>query len=125
MISKDNRQIKLYYNSETSIGRQILPFVEASEKKVLTIDISTTKVTGTQWLEIADHLKMSISELVNVNHPDFVKNYGNKAMNLNEHDWLKLIETHPIIINYPIVIHGNNFMQIKSPSDLAKYLDKE
>ncbi|WP_117882331.1 arsenate reductase family protein [Aureibaculum luteum] len=125
VISKDNRQIKLYYNSETSLGKQTLPFVKASEKKVLTIDISTTKVTGTQWLEIADHLKMPISELVNLNHPDFVKIYGNKLINLKEHDWLKLIEKHPIIISYPIVIHGNTFIQIKSPSDFAKYLDKE
>ncbi|QCX39106.1 hypothetical protein FF125_11905 [Aureibaculum algae] len=125
VISKDNRQIKLYYNSETSIGKQTLPFVEVSEKKVLPIDISTTKVTGTQWLEIADHLKMSISELVNVNHPDFVKIYGNKVMNLKEHYWLKLIETHPIIITYPIVIHGHKVIQIKTPSDFAKYLNKE
>jgi arsenate reductase-like glutaredoxin family protein len=125
VISKDSRQIKLYYNSETSLGKQTLAYVEASDKKILTIDISKTKVTGTQWLEIADKLNVPISALVNQEHPDFVQNYGDKQVNLEQNDWLKLLEKHPIIIKCPIVINGNQFLQIKNPSDFAKYLDQE
>ncbi|MDY7394969.1 hypothetical protein UMM65_06930 [Aureibaculum sp. 2210JD6-5] len=125
VISTDNRQIKLYYNSETSLGKQTLPYIEASEKQILAVDISKTNVTGTQWAEIADKLNLHISELVNQEHPDFVKIYGDKDVDLDENDWLKVIEKHPIVVNKPIVIYGNRFMQIKTPSDFAKYLDLE
>lgn len=125
VISKDSRQIKLYYNSETSLGKQTMAYVKASNKKILAIDISKTKVTGTQWLEIAEHLNIPISALVNQEHPDFVQNYGAKQISLKQNDWLKLIEKHPIIINYPIVIYGNKFLRIKNPSDFAIYLDQE
>lgn len=125
IISKDNRQIKLYYNSETSLGKQTRAYIEASEKKILTIDISKTNLTGTQWIEIADNLNIHISELINQKHPDFIKIYGDKIINLEQHDWLKLIEKHPIVINYPIVIYGKEFVQIKTPSEFTKYLDYE
>lgn len=65
VIAKNDRELKLYYNSETSIGKQTLPYVEASEKEIVTIDISKTKVTGTQWVEIAGNLNLHISQLVN------------------------------------------------------------
>ena len=125
VISKNNRQIKLYYNSETSLGKQTIAYLNASEKKILTIDISKTKVTGTQWLEIVDKLNLHISELVNQKHPDFVKIYGNKEVNLTEDDWLKLIDKNPLVVTYPIVINGTQFLQIKTPSDFSKYLDQE
>lgn len=125
VISKNNRQIKLYYNSKTALGKQTIAYVNASEKKILTIDISKTKVTGTQWLEIVNKLNIDISELVNQNHPDFVKIYGDKEVDLSEDDWLKLIEKKPIVVTYPIVINGKQFLQIKTPSDFAKYLDQE
>ncbi len=122
IISKDNRQIKLYYNSETSLGKQVRAYIEASEKKIQTIDISKTKLTGLQWLEIADMLNIHIAELINQKHPDFIQIYGDKKINLEQEDWLKLIEKHPIIISYPIIINGKEFIQIKSPSEFAKYL---
>ena len=49
-IATDNREINLYYNAETNKGMQTLAYLESSEKKVLAIDLSKTKVTGTQWL---------------------------------------------------------------------------
>ena len=49
VISTDENEIKLFFNSDSSIGKQIQAYVSASERKILTIDISKTKVTGTQW----------------------------------------------------------------------------
>ncbi len=125
VISKDDRQIKLYYNSDSSLGKQTLAYIEGSEKKVLAIDISKTNPTSTQWAEIADNLNIRISELVNQEHPDFVKIYGDKKVNLEQHDWLKIIEKNPIVVTRPIIIYENKFIQIKSPSDSAKYLDQK
>lgn len=125
VIAKDDRKITLYYNSESLLGKQTLAYVQASKKKLLPIDISKTKVTGTQWAEIAENLEIKISDLINVEHPDFVKNYGQQTLDMAQHDWLKLLDQTPEVLTYPIVILGNRFLQIKNPSDFVKFLNPD
>ena len=121
-IATNKRENILYYHSGTTLGKQTLAYVEASDNKVLDIDISKTKVTGTQWAQIADGLRVHISDLVEKEHPDFVKNYGKTPVDLDDEDWLKVLENHPEVVTYPIVINGETFLQIKNPSDFAKFL---
>lgn len=89
VIAKNDDQITLYYNSETSTGKQTYAYVIASGKKLRAIDISSAKVTGTQWLELAEGLNLPISELVDQDHPDFKKAYESEDVDLEENDWIK------------------------------------
>ena len=41
---------------QNSIGKQALAYLEDSKNKVFTIDVTKTKVSGTQWLEIFQNL---------------------------------------------------------------------
>jgi|SRR5690554_5049197 len=122
VISTNDRKIILYYHSGTSLGKQTLGYVMASKRKLLSIDISKTKVTGTQWAEIADNLHIKISDLINREHPDFVEIYGSEPIDLDQHDWMKVLEKNPQVLTYPIVINGNEYLQIRNPSDFTKYL---
>ncbi|WP_299390064.1 hypothetical protein [uncultured Gelidibacter sp.] len=124
VISTDKNEIKLYFHSGNSIGRQIQAYVLASDKKVLTIDISKTKVTGTQWAELAVGLGVRISDLINKEHPDFTQNYG-ELVDLEQEDWLKILEKHPEVLTSPIAIIGNHFIQLTSPSDFIKYIEPD
>ena len=124
VISKDKNEIKLYFHSGNSIGKQILAYVEASERKLFAIDISKTKVTGTQWAELAVGLNLSISGLINKEHPNFTKNYD-KDIDLEEHDWLKILENNPEVLTSPIAIIGERFVQLHSPSDFIKYIEPD
>ncbi|MDO7172338.1 arsenate reductase family protein [Mariniflexile sp. AS56] len=125
MISTDENQIKLYYSSETSIGKQTYAFVVSSEKKVLGIDISKTKVPGSHWVDIADALGIEIQKLINRNHPDFIKEYGDKKIDLEQNDWLLILEKHPETLAFPVVIMGHRIIPIHSPSDFVKYMDPD
>ena len=80
VIATNKREIKLFYNAETNKGMQTLAYLKSSQKKVLDIDLSKTKVTGTQWTELAKLLGKPIKDLINTEHPDFIKKYGNYAM---------------------------------------------
>lgn len=122
VIGTDDKEIILYYHSGSTVGRQTLGYVMASKRKLLSIDISRTRVTGTQWAELADKLHMKICDLIDRGHPDFVKNYGSSAIDLDQHDWLKILEKTPEVLTYPIVVNGNEYLQIRNPSDFAKYL---
>lgn len=122
VIDTDDKKVTLYYHSGTSLGKQTLGYVVASKRKLLSVDISKTKVTGTQWAELADKLHMEVSDLIDREHPDFVKIYGSEPLDLDQHDWLKILEKNPEVLTYPIVVNGNEYLQIKNPSDFVKYL---
>ncbi|MDW5287664.1 hypothetical protein [Formosa sp. PL04] len=122
VLAEDNKQMTLVYNSETSVGKQTLAYANASDKKLLAIDISKTKITGTQWAEIASNLGVKIANLVDENHTNFIKNYGDKEVNLNSEDWIKVLQKQPEVLNGCIVINGKESLIITNPSDIVKYL---
>lgn len=124
VISTDENEIKLYYHSENSLGKQTHAYVQSTDKKILTIDIAQTKVTGTQWIELARHLGVTVDKLINKQHPDFSQHYDENA-NLEEEDWLKILDKMPIVLTYPIAIIGKNYVQLKGPADFVKYMEPD
>ena len=125
MISKNKRQITIYYHSDNSIGKQVFAYTTVSKKKLLAIDILKTKVTGTQWAELASRLDKKIIDLINTEHPDFIQKYGENKLDLEQHHWLKIIEKNPHLIKYPIIIDGENYIQIKSTAAIKKYIETD
>tara|TARA_R110000765_G_scaffold31841_6_gene74250 strand:+ start:2599 stop:3009 length:411 start_codon:yes stop_codon:yes gene_type:complete len=125
VIAMDKKQITLYYSSENSIGKQLNAYVESSGKDNLTIDISKTNVTGTQWAELADGLGKKISELVNTEHPDFKDVYGEDTIDLDDDGWLKILNKYPSFLKNAIVIKGEEYIELTSASDFKQYIDPD
>lgn len=125
VISTNKRKLTIYYHSGTTIGEQTFAYVNASDKKVHAVDISKTKVTGTQWAELANGLGKHIADLVNTDHADFIKLHGKVKPEMEEHDWLKILEKQPQLLKYPIIIFGERFLEIKSAAGFKKYLEPD
>ncbi|MFD0798353.1 arsenate reductase family protein [Maribacter chungangensis] len=125
MISKHDRKLTIYYHSGTSIGEQTLAYANASDKKIHAVDISKTDLTGTQWAELANGLGKNISDLINTDHPDFIKLYGNQNPEMEEHDWLKILEKELHLLKHPIVVFGERYLEIKSAAGFKKYLEPD
>lgn len=124
VISTNNNEIKLFYHSENSLGKQTYAYIQSSDKKILGIDISQTKVTGTQWIDLARHLGVSVDKLINKEHPDFTQNYGDTD-DMEEEDWLKVLDKMPIVLTYPVAIIGKHYVQLKGPADFVKYIEPD
>ena len=125
VISTNNRKITIYYHSENSIGKQAYAYVKSSDKKLHAVDVSKTKVTGTQWAELASKLGKSISDLINKEHPGFTETYGEDPAIMEQHDWLKILQNEPQLLKYPIVIDGENYIQIKTAAEFKQYIDAD
>ena len=97
-ISKDEKQITLYYNAESSLGKQINAYVNAAEKDILAIDISKTKVTAKQCTETID---------------------------LEEKDWLRLLEKSPTVLKSAIAVNGEDNVNLESAASVKKYLETD
>ena len=125
VIAENKNQITLYYNSETRIGKQTYAYVESEEKDILGIDVSKTNVTGTQWAELADKLNIPVGDLVDQDHPDFVKAYGNDKVDLEDNAWFTVLEKTPSVLAFPIALDGKRALAIKNPSDFVKYIEDD
>ncbi|WP_148229665.1 arsenate reductase family protein [Cellulophaga algicola] len=123
VISTDKNKITLFYNSESSIGKQCYGYVQASDKEVLGVDISKTNITGTQWAELAEKLGIPVKELIDVKHADFVKLYGDKDIVMEDHDWMKILDKNPTLVQFPVLVFGENYYQLTSGADFKKYLE--
>lgn len=119
VIATDKNKATLFYHPDTELGRRMNAYVSSSDMPALTIDLSQTKVTGTQWAEIASKLNKEIPDLIETQHPDFIKNYGEGPADMDEHDWLKVIENHPELIIHPILIKGDTYIQIEKLTDFT------
>ena len=125
VIATNKREIKLFYNAETNKGMQTLAYLKSSQKKVLDIDLSKTKVTGTQWTELAKLLGKPTKDLINTEHPDFIKKYGKNPELPDDEDWLKLMENNPKVVTQPILVNGDQAVQIDTPSEVMQFIEDE
>ncbi len=125
VIAMDKKQLTLYYSSENSLGKQVLAYVKSSGKDHLTIDISKTNVTGTQWAELAGGLDKELSELVNVDHPDFKEKYGDTNASLDQDGWLKVLDKNPSLLKYPILVKNEKFIELESASDFKQHMEPD
>ncbi|WP_343487335.1 hypothetical protein [Allomuricauda sp. d1] len=123
VIATDKREIKFYYSSASSIGKQALGYVQSSDKEVMNIDVCKTNMTGTQWAEIAAGLGKKVHQLIDVSHPDFINEYGEEVEIEDEHDWMKILEKTPSVLKYPIIVSEETYLQVKQPSDAKIFLD--
>lgn len=123
VIATNKNQNILIYSSDNSIGKQAIAYLEDSKNKVFTIDVTKTKVSGTQWLEIFQNLKLHPKDFVNKEHPDFSKKY-NKDAKLSKQDWIKIVEKNPTVMTNPVLIVKDNFYKIETPSDILKFINK-
>lgn len=119
VIATDKNKATLFYHPDTELGRRMNAYVSSGDMPAQTIDLSQTKVTGTQWAEIANKLNKEIPDLMETQHPDFIKNYGEGPFDMEDHDWLKVIENHPELIIHPILIKGDTYIQIEKLTDFT------
>lgn len=119
-IARNKRQLTLIYSSNTRVGRHTLSYLTGINDKYLAIDLAKTKITGTQWAEIADALGVKIGDLVDKREleieTDATAEFGSE-------DWIKIIQNNDKVISRPIAIKGNRTMQIDNPTEILEFFE--
>lgn len=117
-IATSERQLTVFYASESTRVKQTLAYAKAEGFSVLEIDISKTPITGTQILELAGKLGVPVKELINQEHKAYTEKFD--AAELSSNDWIKMIQHNPEILRQPIVLWGDKTRLIETPSDVLK-----
>lgn len=117
-IATSERQITLFYNSNSTRAKQTLAYAKAEGLRLLEIDILKTPLTGTQIAELADRLEIKIKDLVNQEHPTYKSKFEHH--DFSERDWIKMIQHNPEIMKQPIALRGKTTILVETPTDIIK-----
>ncbi len=119
MISKNKNQINLYYHPDYSLSRKCLAIAQANSSVIFAIDISKTKISQTDWSEMANMLNLKVTDLIDSNHDILLDKFDGKP-NLDEFSALKIIERHPEVVTKPIAVCGDKIIRATHANDLLK-----
>lgn len=115
-IARSERQITLYYSSDSVRAKQAIAYAEAEGIDVQLIDILKTPITGMQIAELAAGLGLQIKDLVNQEHSAYSSIFEPHV--LSDDDWIKMIRHNPAILKQPIALRGKRTLLIETPTDI-------
>jgi arsenate reductase-like glutaredoxin family protein len=117
VISKSNRELKLYYHPDSRIAIQSIAVAEATKAQKVLINLVEVKVTETQWAELSRFLNKQPSELINTDHP-FIKKTLSDHPELDENQALLVLAKNPEVLMHPIAMRGKKVIEVKGINDL-------
>lgn len=117
-IATSNRQITIYYNSQSVIAEKTLAYAKTEGLAILEIDILKTPLTGTQIAELSGRLNLEVRDLVDQEHDSY--NLKFEPHNFSTEDWIKMIQHNPEIMRQPIALRGDTTVLVRTPSDILK-----
>ncbi len=120
VIARDEKQLTLIYSSNTRVGKHTLSYLTGMDEKYLAIDLAKTKVSDTQWAEIAEALGVKIGDLVDKRELDLS---SESTAEFSSVDWLKIIQKNDSVISRPIAIKGKRTKQINNPPEIMEFFE--
>src|SRR5699024_9916921 len=125
MISNNKRQISIYYDGKSKLGKTSLAAAEAADVDLKRIDLRKEKVPATECAEIANLLDVKVVQLINKKHRIFREIYGDKQVNLDAKDAIKILKNHPETLVHPIAIRGKDAIHVRVSTDLRKLINPD
>ncbi|WP_203295738.1 arsenate reductase family protein [Luteirhabdus pelagi] len=119
VIARDKNELILIYSSNTRVGKHTLGYIQGSNDKINTIDIAKVKVTGTQWVEIADDLGKKVEDLIDKR----VLDEETDRSNFSTDDWIKVLQNNNEVLTQPIAIQGERIKQIENPPNIMDFFN--
>ena len=121
MFSNSDRTLTLIYHSDDHLGKSVLAYANTEGIPIRELDIAHTKISETNWAELAEKLGIPVKELVNMDHPNFKQHYADDV-DLTDQDWLKFLERNPATLRAPIVMKGDKIKMMSNPQDMLHFV---
>lgn len=115
-----NEKITIYHNPRCRKSREALAILE---DKSLTIDVVKyleDTPSEEELNKILAKLHLKPHEILRTG--EFIYKEKFKGLNLNDHEWVKIMVENPQLIERPIVIKGNKAVIGRPPSNVLELL---
>lgn len=119
VLSENERQLNFYYYPDHKLAKEALAYAESSDAKLNAINLKNTKVTGTQWVELAEMLGVKVTDFLEKDHPAFKEKFDKNAK-LGTEDAVKILQNNPELLIFPIATRGKKAIYVKMMTDVLK-----
>ncbi len=97
--------MKIYHNNRCSKSRQTLELLNQNNQEVEVVEYLKTPLTAKEIRDLLNLLGISAFELVRKGEEVYKKEF--KGKDLSEEEWIAAMESHPKLIERPIVVKGD------------------
>ena len=113
--------VTIYHNPRCSKSRAACELIAGRHIEAEVIDYLTTPPTRDELRILLGQLGMSASEIVRRGESAFKENYQGRE--LSDEQWLDALIAHPILIERPIVVCGDQAVIGRPPEKVLELLD--
>lgn len=112
--------LKIYHNNRCSKSRQALELIKDSSQEVEVIDYIRTPPTAAELQGILQKLHMKPAQLIRKSEAVYKNNYKGKS--LTDEEWIQVMVDHPVLIERPIVVKGEEAVVGRPTENVQKLL---
>jgi arsenate reductase (glutaredoxin) len=110
----------IYHHPRCSKSRETLALLEQSGVTPRVVEYLTTPPTAAELKAIVTKLGIAPAQLVRKSEEIYKSDYAGKT--LTDAQWIDAMVKHPILIERPIVIHGEHAVLGRPPESVKKLL---
>jgi arsenate reductase len=112
--------IQIYHNNRCGKSRTALGLLQESGKPFKTIEYLKDIPGVDEIKSILKKLKVKPHDLVRTKEPVYLEKF--KGKNLSDEEWIQILHEYPILIERPIVIHGNKAVIARPPDKIREVI---
>jgi len=112
--------VRIYHNKRCSKSRATCQLVAERGIAAEIIDYLSTPPSKDELRSLLDKLGMPAAALVRRGEAVFKEHYAGRS--LSEDEWLDALVTHPILIERPIVVRGDQAVLGRPPEKVLELL---
>lgn len=112
--------ITIYHNPRCRKSRETLKIIEDSRVPYKVVEYLKEPLTATELSEVVDLLGIEASALIRTNEAIWKEQY--RGRQLSKAEILKAMETHPKLMERPVVVRGNKAVLGRPPENVRTLL---
>ena len=112
--------LRIYHNNRCSKSRAAYQLIAERGVAVDIVDYLKTPPSRDELRDLLRKLGMKPAELVRRGEAVFKEHYAGRS--LSDDDWLDALAEHPILIERPIVVHGERAVLGRPPEKVLELL---
>jgi len=114
--------ITLYHNPRCSKSREALAILEESGKDFKIVEYLKTPLAKSALVKIFKQLGSEANTLIRSKEPLFQELNLSVSDKKSWEEWATIIENHPILMERPLVVAGNQAIIGRPPENIKKIL---
>mgnify|MGYP005750972729 CR=1 FL=1 len=112
--------VKIYHNKMCSKSRQTLELLQQKGQEVEVVEYLKNTPTEDELSDVLAKLNMKPEQLLRKGEKVYKENFAGQTH--TDQEWINIMVEHPVLIERPIVVHGDKAVIGRPPENVLSIL---